>query len=321
MSSYEQINYGLRPAKSIERKMLAESFIKMENFKSLSEYRYIGFGSPYFSDFALFHRHFGFKEMISIEKDIVNMGRFDFNIPYSCIEMMFGHSNAELPKISWDKESIVWLDYDGKLDGEVLTDLGLVVSNIKPGSLLIVTVNVHPETGDEIGDEKISAKRLEKLIERVGKERIPLGLSGRELAKWGLAYVSGQVIHNLIEETLVSRNGGRSEEKGVMYKQVYNFNYADGVKMLTIGGVFYENGQRQVIEKCDFEGLTFYKDQRNDPYSISVPSLTFKEIRHLNNQLPIENLDDLEGPSIPENDLANYGKVYRYFPTFTEADV
>src|SRR6266851_4701805 len=39
----------MRPAKSIERKMLAESFRRLHPFQRINEYRYIGFGSIYIS--------------------------------------------------------------------------------------------------------------------------------------------------------------------------------------------------------------------------------------------------------------------------------
>jgi hypothetical protein len=53
-SSYRKINYTLRPAKNIERKMLCEAFHKLHPFGKVQNYRYIGFGSTYFSDFILF---------------------------------------------------------------------------------------------------------------------------------------------------------------------------------------------------------------------------------------------------------------------------
>ena len=59
MSSYEQINYSLRPAKQIERKMLIEAFRNLTEFGDIGSYRYIGFGSIYFSDFNQVHKSLG----------------------------------------------------------------------------------------------------------------------------------------------------------------------------------------------------------------------------------------------------------------------
>src|SRR3954447_22525223 len=87
MASYERINYGLRPAKTIERKMLADTFRRLTTFGSLSSYRYVGFGSTYFSDFIAFHRALNITNMISVEKDEENAERFDFNVPFKCVKM------------------------------------------------------------------------------------------------------------------------------------------------------------------------------------------------------------------------------------------
>ena len=54
--SYEKINYSLRPAKCIERKMLCETFRRLSIFGKVETYSYIGFRCTFFSDFALFHK-------------------------------------------------------------------------------------------------------------------------------------------------------------------------------------------------------------------------------------------------------------------------
>jgi hypothetical protein len=82
--SYETINYDLRPAKSIERKMMAEALQALTLFAPMKEYSYRGFGSPYFTDFSLVHRVLGIRNMESIEKDEYNKGRFVFNRPLGC---------------------------------------------------------------------------------------------------------------------------------------------------------------------------------------------------------------------------------------------
>ncbi|RMG75351.1 MAG: hypothetical protein D6711_06830, partial [Chloroflexi bacterium] len=62
-SSSRKINYGLRPAKHIERKMLIEIFRRLSEFGSVESYRYIGFGALYFNDFYQFHKYLGIQNM------------------------------------------------------------------------------------------------------------------------------------------------------------------------------------------------------------------------------------------------------------------
>ena len=64
-ASYRKIDYRVRPAKAVERKMFVEILRKLSEFGRLEGYRYVGLGSLYFSDFKLFHRVLGFDSMIS----------------------------------------------------------------------------------------------------------------------------------------------------------------------------------------------------------------------------------------------------------------
>ena len=65
--SFTKIDYRLRPAKAVERRMMAEAFLRLRPFGSVESYRYIGMGSVYFSDFLLFHGLCGFDPMSSLE--------------------------------------------------------------------------------------------------------------------------------------------------------------------------------------------------------------------------------------------------------------
>jgi hypothetical protein len=88
--SFERINYGLRPAKHIERKMMVEAFRRLEPVASLKSYRYVGFGSPYFPDFSLIHRSLGISTMVSIERELSSERRMCFNRPFKCISIEMG---------------------------------------------------------------------------------------------------------------------------------------------------------------------------------------------------------------------------------------
>lgn len=318
--SYEKIHYGLRPAKTIERKMLCESFRRLSAFGKVEDYRYIGFGSTYFSDFALFHKSLNIRTMISIERDVENKDRFEFNRPFGCIEIKFDESTEVLPSLPWDVRTMLWLDYDGQLEGGVLADVKFFCASAFPGSVIVITVNVHPDRLDGDTPEQIAERRLQRLIDRVGEEKIPEAVSGKDLGGWGTAGVCRRIIHNEILETLSERNGGRAPGSEFRYKQLFNFHYADAAKMLTVGGLLYDEGQSHIVAQCAFDNLSFVRSDA-DPFFIEVPNLTYREIHHLDAQLPVEDCNQLDAPAIPEVDLERYARVYRYFPTFTEAQM
>lgn len=340
-SSYEKINYSLRPAKNIERKMLCEAITRLSLIQNLDKYRYIGFGSPYFTDFILLHKMFGINDLISIEKDKFNEDRFEFNKPYSCIEMMFENSHEALSKIkNWEKPSILWLDYDQRLDSKMLDDIRTFYSSASAGSMFIITVSVKPddfernEEGDFILEKKtLRQLRVDKLLDRVGRSRIPytyeiddLNLGMDENPK-----IIYKIIANEINAALAKQNGRLEKGSMLKYKQIFNFLYNDGTLMLTVGGIIYDEKQEHKIEEMNFPSLGFIRENE-DFYYIKVPCLTFKEIRVLDSLLP-KNINNqkknppkktnrkIEKLPLNEEDIANYSKIYRYFPNFTESNL
>ena len=103
---------------------------------------------------------------------------------------------------------------------------------------------------------------------------------------------------------------------------MFNFQYEDGAKMVSVGGVVYDAGQRPIVAKCSFEDLFFVRvDDKAHP--ISVSSLTHREIgRFLNQQLPaVLGGAGLVGDGIPPEHLKQYAEVYRFAPFYVDADL
>jgi len=316
-SSYELVNYSLRPAKAAERKMLCDIARRLEPFDRVEAYRYIGFGSIYFADFHLFHQSLGIWDMVSIEKDEVNEPRFRFNKPFRCVDLKLGHSNVVLPQLNWGKRCILWLDYDGKLDKLVLADIATVCSKAISGSLLVVSVNVEPDRKPGATPAEQDAHRLKSFSEVVGDEKVPLGTTGANLRSGELAKVCRRVISNEIGRELTDRNGPLNDESKVHFQPLVHFLYADGAQMLTVGGVLYEKRDENLVQACEFQELPFVRTGE-DAFIIKAPKLTQKEVRHLNSQLPRVPPDQLSLPGVPDSDVHDYAAIYRYYPSFSE---
>ncbi len=315
--SFEVINYALRPAKAAERKMLCDLIRRLDAFGKVDNYRYIGFGSVYFADFQLLHQIFGISDMVSIEREVEKERRFEFNKPFRCIQLQMGDSGAILPQLDWGKRVIVWLDYDGKLSASVLADVATVCSKARSGSLVLVSVNVQPEATATSTFREQEEQRLQTFKEAVGPGNVPLGLSGADLRGPKLAEVCRRVISNTIRQELASRNGPLGEQDRIQYRQLINFRYADGAKMLTVGGVLYATREEGLATSCSFSALPFVRASE-DACEIRAPRLTPKEVRHLNAQLPHLPADQLEVPGVPEVDIKDFAAIYRYYPTFGE---
>jgi hypothetical protein len=317
-ASYERIHYGLRPAKNVQRKMLVEAFRRLSGFGAVDSYRYIGFGSTYFSDFSLFHRALGIRSMISIERDTPNRKRFEFNRPFNCIRIAFGESSQILPTLPWGVRTILWLDYDGPLQSSVLTDIKYFCASAIAGSVLLVTVDVDPAELDEHNP------RLDEMRKSLGRDRVPPDVKESDLSDWGTGHVAHRIIVSEILETLSERNGGLADDNKIEYQPLFYFCYRDSARMLTTGGLLYERGQEPIVAACGFDRLPFLRlnlRANTQPCLIEVPKLTYKEIRHLDRQLPRVKSGKLSAPKVPPTDIKKYETIYRYFPTFAETEV
>jgi hypothetical protein len=315
--SFEKFNYSLRPAKNIERKMLCETLSRLSRIAPLPSYRYIGFGSIGFVDFSLFHQRLGVKEMVSIEANELAKRRVEFNRPYSCIHIEWGYSHKVLPTIKWTKRSVIWLDYDMPINANVLSDVATVASCVRSGSVLVMTLDVKP--GEVDTNKNTAEERLKDLKLRVGKDLVPASVRGSDLGGWGTAKVTRNIIDNYIKKTLSDRNAPRDAESRIKYEQLFNFHYADGARMLTVGGIFLNPSDQAKISVDDFEDLEFIKTTE-EPYLIEAPILTLREIRYLDERLP-RIAPEMPHPAwLPEKERKRYGKVYRYFPAFSEVE-
>jgi hypothetical protein len=314
--SYELVNYTLRPRKCIERKMLCEAFRRLSEFGSLSAYRYVGLGSIYFSDFGLVHKSLGIKSMVSIENQVQDKERFDFNRPYKCISIEWGESTDVLARLSWNTRTILWLDYDRRLDAAKLADISFFCTAAKSGSVVVVTVNAEELPVDaRAGESKVAS-----LTRAVGSENVPIDIEDKNLEGWGVARVYRRIMGNRIRKVLLDRNGALPDCDKLEYKQIFNFEYADRAKMLTIGGVLFDKGDRPKMSKCDFEELRFCRTGE-EACRIDPPILTLREVRHVDTQLPCTGGSHVKCPGVLDADLDRYAEVYRYYPSFAEAEL
>jgi len=308
----ERINYRLRPAKNIERKMIAEALVRLTIIENTNNYKYIGFGSWFFSDFALFHRSLGIKDMLSIEREAQKQPRVEFNRPFRCIDLDFRNSSEVLGSLSWDNKTILWLDYTDKLNNSILADIKFFCSGALPGSVIILTVNAEPD--------KFAEPRIDRLKKRIDETKIPGGTKPADLGGWGTADLYWRIIRNEISSVLNDRNGGRVRGQKLLFKQLFHFRYADDARMMTYGGLLYDEEMADNIVSCKFEKLRFVR-MGEKHFKIRVPNLTIKEVHHLDEQLPITDPNQIEGLELSEEDIRAYVKIYRYFPVFTESEL
>lgn len=333
--NFERINYSLRPAKHIERKMFCETFGRLSILDSIKNYRYIGMGSAYFADYSLFHKILGINKLISIEgaSDTQARKRINFNKPFACIDVEFGWTTEVLPKLPWDKwqeKSIVWLDYVDKLKEFMFNDIDTVLFKVKPGSIFLISVNIEEDNDrdEKLNPTLLSAKefRLKMLRENVGMESIPIRAKDLVLNIENNKSIIREIIDTAFQTAIKKRNSGVSEEDKVEYKQLFNLHYRDSADMLTVGGIIYTKNQKEKIGEM-FKHLDFIRTGDNC-FSIVVPKLTYREIHALDKVLPHikakekkKERSDFNKIPLSSIDKKNYESIYRYFPTFAETNL
>ncbi len=316
-ASYKKIDYRLRPAKHAERLMVAEAVGRLR-FHDVRSYRYIGLGSIYFTDFKLMHRAHGIASMISIEAEEDDQERFDWNRPYSTIEMRFGTTDAILPSLDWSFPSIVWLDYDDQLSQTKLLDIELLIRNAASGSFLLFSVNAETPAppGYQRGTDFVNALRT-----MVGSERVDPGLKHEDLQGWSAARVYRRIMLASVQAALASTNALISTpERRRRWRQILNIEYKDGARMLTIGGVIYEEKDEESYRAGAFDKLGFFRDGA-DSYRIEVPRLTLKEMAHLERSVMNAPEEVLDLPWLTPKERKHYLQLYRYFPNFVPVEV
>ena len=318
--SYSKINYRLRPAKAVERKIICDSLRCLSPFGEIKTYRYVGFGSTYFSDFIVFHKSLHIEDMISIEKDRNAKHRFEYNRPFGCIKIEYGNSYEVLPTLEWSKKSIVWLDYDSPLEKKILDDIDTLTTKLVSGSVLIVTVSAEPERppNEGLSIDEIHEFRTEKLHEKLTTEKkIPIDLKPSDLTGKNLAKLYKRIIDNQLKQSLSNANSARSQDQKLNYKQIFDFRYADGSRMLTVGWLIFEQSDDELAKQCKFS-TNFNITEVDKPYEIEVPNLTFKETQYLDSLMPTDDCDAVDRICIPLKDIKLYAELYKYFPSFVE---
>lgn len=309
MASDKIINYNLRPSKSIERQMLVDVIREVCTPTVAHEYRYIGFGAAFFTDFKLFHKALNISDMISIEgnTDKNNRTRCDFNKPYNCITMRYGMSHSILPENKlWNKKTVVWLDYDKALKPYMFSDIETCCMKSKPGSFLILSLR---KEFDQTNYEEFKDTFAEFIPSNLTPEDIQPKVGYKTIRK---------MFQSKIEETLVNEYSIRDEGEKLIFKQLFNLTYEDGARMYTYGGIFIKKSEEGSFNSYRFNSYNFVNED-DEAFNISFPVITNKEYHELNMRLPCPEDDFLMNPDtefIPNR--ASYYNTYKFYPSYIE---
>ena len=304
--SYLKVPYDLRPAKQVERRMLVEAFQAFAAIGlPINNFQYTGFGSVYFFDFVVFHKLLGIDRMLSVEIDEKIRKRVKFNQPFRTVDIKIGDVTDEIPKLSPDRQHILWLDYDDNLTKDHLEDLWLAGANLSRGSIILVTVDAEPPVKDA-GPRKWRDYFRTEAADYLGTRN-----SLADFAESKLIQVNREIIIRAIKSGMASRE--------IEYIPLFCFSYADGHEMLTVGGMLGAAYEKDLCRSGAIARLPYLRlNEGDDPKRIVIPRLTRKERIYLDKAMPCPEGWTPKHFELPPDYVEAYRDTYRFFPNYAE---
>jgi len=272
----------------------------------IRKYKYTGFGSYFFYDFLLFHKLLGIDKMLSIEHDSNLEKRVKYNRPFSCVEIKIDKASNIIPTLPREAKHLLWLDYDQNVNRDILDDLYAVGSQLSTGSIVLVTVDVEPPDRDS---EEIEATK--RYFEEETKKYLGIKTDD-QYAKSNIPSLSKELLYNALMN-------GMSGRIGFEYFPLFYFTYADGHKMMTLGGMIGRKKEKTKLKLLDtHEAFYFRMNNKDTPYNIEVPIVTKKERHLLDSNMPC-NPDWLPAEfEFSRDKVKVYREVYRFLPAYAE---
>jgi hypothetical protein len=311
--SFEKLNYSTRPNKNVERKLIAQllGLLGSKGYFDVKSYQYIGFGSIWFTDFSLIHRVIGIKDMTSVEKESSREQRLRFNKPFECITLVLREYSDALADLDWQKRSVVWLDYDDILKPGMFDDLKRTISKVVSGSVVLVSVNADAQQLQHVKQEDQELSEAEALRLVVGSENLPADHEKR-LGRAKFPSLVGDILDGAFKtNTTTSR-------ADLEFVPLLSVTYADGVPMVTYGGIFLNPADLVEFNKLPLQTLDFPVGSQQ--FELAVPNLTPKEKMRFDQLLPRSEMPTSKdlGFELRENEIKAYVKFYLHYPVYGE---
>ena len=274
----------------------------------LPTYHYVGFGSIFFVDFRILHKLLRIQKMTSIEGFEGLWERCAYNLPFSNVTLFKGLSSDFLPGMGADELYLAWFDYDFPVSRVVADDIVGLCSALRPWSLVFFTVDLEP--AEEMEDD------LPETYFEYFSSEVPDFAMGDFTVDDFKPPVRERTIISLIERCIKRGLRGRPD---ISFEYLIRLTYADGHRMLTVGGMIADVTARKYLSGEALADLWFLSREKSG-YALEIPKLVFtpKEIAVLEQQFP----GGSEAPrdiGIDRSDIEALQRFYRYWPSYAEA--
>jgi hypothetical protein len=236
-----------------------------------------------------------------------------FNKPFDFVNLRMNKVAEVIPTLDRERRHFVWLDYDCPLDSSVLEDIIGLFHVLALGSIVVVTVDAEPRLADDdeaesMTKDQLVARRIVEITDELGKYYE--GVVGRRIfTPNALPAFYAQVLRNHFAEQISKRDS----RDNAGFLQLFNFRYADGAQMLSLGGLIDDRNRLRGVRESRLFELGFIHENV-DPIPISVPHLTVREKQYLDKcssrkGMPFELQKEM---------FDNFRKYRRHYPTYYE---
>jgi hypothetical protein len=325
VSTGATIPYHQRQNKHVERQIFIDILRRVDRWRPMEKYLYVGFGGVYFEDFKLLHRHFGIDQMISIEQEEWLIPRQKVNLPYGCIIPRRQLSGEFIQNVEEVRQGypladhlLTWLDYakSSELPNQ-LTEVRALLPKLEADDVLKITLSANPKWLRG-GSRTELENRLENLKNKVGAQYLAEGLTEEDVENERLPEVLLGALKRMISE-------GMTESPRLYFQPLGCYVYRDSVTMLTATGILLHRGDRKkFFATFDFDGFAL-SSRDWKLHRIKVPALSLPEKLMLDQLLfeksPSEVSRALSFRFAEDLDeslelIENYQKLYRYYPNY-----
>ncbi len=301
----------IRPNKNVERKLILATLNRLRPQFPVVDYRYVGFGSMWFSDFVLMHKALGICDMVTIENQKSRARRVEFNKPFGCIAVKMEDAATALGEVLDEKPSIVWLDYDGPLKNAVSGDIETAIGAMSVGSMFLVTVNaMADQLRGHKNDDDDELSMIDYLVTICDDES--LRSRKNEITRVHFPELAASILHGKIKSAVLEK------KPGCEYQPIWCYKYADDAEMITVGGMIVDESTKQKFVESGASDLAHVTGEAL--FNIELPVLTEKEKRALDKRLPSVSplkIKDIEFELRP-SELEAYQRFYLEYPVFGE---
>lgn len=291
--------------------MIESFYTAIESGFLVSEYRYIGMGGISFYDFRLIHKYLGIENMISLEHDEDILARAEFNCPFKFIDVKHSTVNEFVLADGFDGNSIYWLDYDGPISGDVVSDIFAISQKARLGDFVFVTVS---GSTPKYLRKKNTVDRLAELRDRF--PTLTVVLSAQDVDDAGFPRAIRMLLRSAFSDAFSVRHDG-------VFNPFFQVQYADGIEMVTYGGNFAtqqccDRFNSRLKSKIPFVGSTLVDSYRIERFNLTEKERLLFDRAATSTRANAKEIGRLHKLGFNKEELERYRELLRFNPRYVE---